>query len=414
MPMRPAAERILIACNVVWTVVLAMAAFLVVGVGGVVPVAFLVGYGMCLAYAGLYYRQVRQEEFQHLLLTAVEAEVPLGRALLEYCRDRPKGLRWQIDLAAILVFLLPGSYWVISRRRSFDRQIGLVGGKLQLGLPLPEALEEVPGVAAPETLAAVSIGQDTGRMAECLRGAAAGRLSTLWLEILSRVLYPLVLLVLVLLHGALARYIYSKVMADFAEMKQPVTGFSAGLFDYWGLIFGAAGVFLAVAITGLIVWACDYPIARWNFPPGSWLYRLNIRGRVLQMLAMLLQAGKPVPQALQLLAGSSYFTPAVQQKLLKACRQVEQGKPLADSLQGSGLLTAALAPLVQSAQRMQNLPWALGALGEAMIDRSVRRARQVSQVVCPILVLLIGVLAGAIAIGLLLPLIDTITSLSTW
>src|SRR5262249_7965048 len=136
----------------------------------------------------------RQDEVQQLLATTLAAQAPLPEALWAYLEDRPHGPLRELWVAFLLFFVLPGYYWIWYRRHSFDRKVALVAEMLEQGASLHHALRSTPGVASRETLLAVAVGQVTGQLAECLRAMSQARLAPLWLELLPRVLYPLLLL----------------------------------------------------------------------------------------------------------------------------------------------------------------------------------------------------------------------------
>src|SRR5262249_23075219 len=158
----------------------------------VLPVGIGLLYG-CVLYAYFHYRQGRQDEFLHLLTTAVESGAPLSPVLRAYLDDRPRG-PWREAWVALLLFpLLPGYYWLWYRERCYDQKVEAVVFLLEQGAPLSSALRAVPGVAARESVWGAALGEATGKLALCLRGSAQAKLATLWLEMLPRLLYPLLL-----------------------------------------------------------------------------------------------------------------------------------------------------------------------------------------------------------------------------
>jgi protein transport protein HofC len=71
-----------------------------------------------------------------------------------------------------------------------------------------------------------------------------------------------------------------------------------------------------------------------------------------------------------------------------------------------------MVALVQTAERLNNLPWALRELGELLSGSAVRMARRISIVVAPLLVLAVGALVACVAIGMFMPLIALLTRLA--
>src|SRR5207248_5371401 len=128
-----------------------------------------------MAYAYLRYRQVRQDELFQVVVTAVAARLPLGSAVRAYLQDRPGEGEWG-GWDAALLFLFPPGFWLWHQRHAFDRRAADLADLIDEGVPLPDALRAVRGVASREVRVAAAVGETTGRLAECLRRADRERL----------------------------------------------------------------------------------------------------------------------------------------------------------------------------------------------------------------------------------------------
>lgn len=378
--------------------------------------AFFYGW---IGFAFLHYRYVRQEELLHVLATAAEGNVPLAPALWAYLRDRPRDTWRQVIEAAILdvvlFAVLPGFFLLFPRDR-YDRKVYRVAAALEHGRPLYAALRVAPGVAARETLLAAAVGESTGQLGLCLRNAPRWRLAPLWLEAAPRLIYPLMLLVGVnVIFTFLMIFIIPKYQKIFADLHVALPESSELIFSVGQTVYSQPGLivlgtFAAVVLVSLPI---AFPAVRWHFPLIGGLYRMHTRGRVLRMLALLLDAGKPLPRALVVLAESGYFPPAVAWRIEWARLKVEQGEPLADSLHLAGLLPASMIPLLNAATRARNVSWALTELGDALGKRSVRTARRIVMAVFPITVFVCGVLVGFVAFGMFVPLVTLISEVGS-
>src|SRR5579864_7005283 len=83
---------------------------------GVLALVLLSAIYGWVVFAFFHYRYVRQEEFLHLLTTAAETEAPLAPALWAYVNDRPHSELREFWTAMLLLFVLPGYYWMWHRR----------------------------------------------------------------------------------------------------------------------------------------------------------------------------------------------------------------------------------------------------------------------------------------------------------
>jgi type IV pilus assembly protein PilC len=393
-----------------------VAGLVMTGFGQTLPllVFAMLGVGW-MFYAFLRYRQARQDELLQVLATAVEANLPLAPALRAYLRDRPREGEGHLWDALLLVLFFPGD-WLWLQRYSFDYRAEELADLLGAGVPLPDALREVRGIAPREVRVAAAVGESTGRLATCLRRADRERLAGAWLEIVPRLLYPLVLLLFIMgITTFLMTFIMPKlerIFSDFGEelpeVTQRLVTFWEGVAEYQGLISAATPLVLLLAA----VLIAD-PTARWHLPLFGRLYRWEIQGLVLRMLGNLLEVGRPVPESLTLLADSADLPDVARRCLLSARRAVERGEPLAEALRRAGLLPASMAPLVQAAGHAHTLPWALAELGDLLAGRAVRMARRASLVAFPVLVIAVGALVCFIILGMFVPLIQLLSRLSS-
>jgi type II secretory pathway component PulF len=371
-------------------------------------------YGWVL-FAFVSYRQGRQDELLQLLITAGEAKAPLAPALRAYVHDRPAGPLREFWVGALLFLLLPGYYWLWYRRHRYDRKLQDVARLLEMGHPLHSALRAVPGAAPRQLILAAAVGQATGQLALCLHNAAQPRLAALWFEFLPRLIYPLLLLFFV--KGILVFWmiflvpklvsIFKEFGAEPPDWTEHLIEFAHWLGEYWWVVLLAL-LALGIGVIGLIV----SPTFRFWFPFVGGYYRRTVQSAVLKMLAALLEAQTPVPQALTLLAHSGSFPPVVRKRLETVRDRVEQGEPLADSLRRGGLLPRTMVPLVQAAERVGNLPWALAELADTIALGVIRRLRRMSVVLAALLLIALGGLVAFMALGMFLPLVDLMSRLS--
>jgi type IV pilus assembly protein PilC len=366
-----------------------------------------------LVYAYRRYRQGRQEEVFELIATAVESNVPLAPAIRAYLLDRPREGRAAWD--AGLMLACPPGYVVWTQRRTFDDRVARLSGLLAAGAPLPAALRIVRGVAPREVTVAAEVGDTTGRLAVCLRRADRDRLAGAWLEVMPRILYPLILFLFIgLVTAFLTLAIVPKFKRIFDDFKEPLPPLSAWLFNTLDTIGDYVGVIILglMGIMGLVAVVVFSPTVRWHLPIVGRLFRWEAQGLVLRMLGTLFEVGRPAPEALGLLAGAPDLPGVVRRRLEKAQLCVARGQPLADALRSTGLMPATMAPLVIAAERTHALPFALSELGDLLAGKGVRLARRTSLVIAPVLVVAIGLLVGVIVVGLFSPLVELLTRMT--
>jgi type II secretory pathway component PulF len=277
------------------------------------------------------------------------------------------------------------------------------------------ALKATPGVAAPETILAAMVGQDTGRLALCLRKAGQNRVAAVWVEVVPRIVYPLLLtLCLIAVLCFWAVFLVPKmrrIFADFQVQLPERTQFLMEISNQTTIILIVVGqlVFLGLVLVALLYLSSRL---RWYLPLFASFYRRYARGRVLKMLAVFLDVGKPVPESLGVLASSGTFGPEVCRRLETATGRVQQGESLADSLHSAGLLPGSMTALVKTGERARNLPWVLAECGDTLAMRAVRLVQDFTAMMFPIFILLLGLLIGYVVVGMYLPLFEIISRLS--
>src|SRR5204862_8299845 len=137
----------------------------------------------------------------------------------------------------------------------------------------------------------------------CLRRADRERLAGAWLEVVPRLVYPLVLLVFV---GGITAFLMVIVMPrlrrifdDFGEPLPTVTvrliDVSSDVSDH--LAVAVLAIPAAMLLASVLIAS---PAVRWYVPLLGRLYRWEVQGLVLRMLGALVEVGRPAPEALGL------------------------------------------------------------------------------------------------------------------
>ena len=380
-----------------------------------VLLAFIAFYGIVL-YGFLHYRIVRQDELRDVLAVAADTKSPLADAVWAYVEDRPRGRFRRFCEGDFTNFLILGFYWTWHKQRRFDRRAADLASHLEAGIPLSQALWMTPGVASRETILAARVGESTGDLVGPLKHISQSRIGSTVVEILPRLAYPVFLLfVQIAIVTFLMTFIvprYEKILTDFRirlpELSQamfrigrPVARYGPYLVSL--VVFGAFWLAAMLAAS---------PSLRWQVPGIAAIERRFAQGRLLKMLGMLLSTGKTVPQSLALLTQEDYLGPPVKRKLEEAEGRIAAGEPLAEVLAAKRLMPANMVPLLHSAERARNLPWALEEAGDTLVRRTTRLLQRFSSTLGPIAVALMGVLIALTAMAFFLPLIAIMTELT--
>jgi type II secretory pathway component PulF len=132
---------------------------------------------------------------------------------------------------------------------------------------------------------------------------------------------------------------------------------------------------------------------------------------VLRSLSLMVEAGKPVSVALQILA-CHYPAFWVRRRLAHAESDVRHGIEWIQALWQNRIIESADADVLASAEAVGNLPWALSVLAEALERRMVIRFQIAIQTLFPLVILMLGIAVFILVAAYFLPLVNLIKSLS--
>ncbi len=311
----------------------------------------------------------QRQSLLRLIAVASEEKLPLAPLIDAWANDERGQQRWRLRRLADL---------------------------LRSGTPLPDAVEEVPGVLTDEDVLAIRFGAQSGTLTAAVRTALdaappdpASRTP--------RLRDPFVYAFAVLCVGALiVTFLQIKIVPEFVKILRefdldalPVLVWSVGLSrivaDYWWV-----GALAAIVVS----------LALSSARPGRFMRHAvfarlfgSLRelrsAEVLQKLSVATTAGRPISGALSTLA-RYHFEPSIRHKLLFVRNEVEQGADVWQSMGRVGLVTPPEATLLATADRVGNRTWVLGQLARSKKRRTLRRWERLSEMLFPAVVLLMG------------------------
>ncbi len=321
-------------------------------------------------------RATEQQALLWMLTVAAERDMPLIPALEAFAEER-------------------GGRRAIRARR--------VATLLAQGVALPDALDQAPGLLPPHALPLVRVGCQSGALAPALRQAASIRnLHTpVYLSLVGKVAYLWVLAVFGL---SMLVFIYWKIVpqfdrifadfhAKFPDMTQWVFACLRECLLFW---------YLPVLVLLAVLW---YTVSRyfgwiqWDLPGLARLARRNDTATILDSLALAAGQNRPLLEGIRSLA-ESYPKPSVRRRLRQAAGEVQSGGDWCDGLLRHGLLRQADYAILQAAQRVGNLPWALREMADSNRRRLAYRAQALTQMLFPPAVLVFGCVVMFVVVGI--------------
>jgi type II secretory pathway component PulF len=294
---------------------------------------------------------------------------------------------------------------------------------LDSGDALPEALAEVPGIVPQHALLAAQTGAESGRLAQALRDAAV-RHEARWrpesapaVALVGSVLYSGAIIVYALFVVSFLMYWivpkFKKIFEDFdTELPGPTIELIAAsdlMFEYFPAVL--LGMLAGAALLGFIAWATIRGWGEFRFNGiGGLLTRVDLPD-VLRNLSLVTAAGLPVERGLATIAREHQRT-NIRRRSAVALAECRAGRNPWQALAHAGLIRAAEADLLQSAQTSGNVPWALRELADAIDQRRWFRWAAAIEVLQPVAVALLGIIVLLICVGFFMPLVTLVNDLS--
>jgi type II secretory pathway component PulF len=355
-------------------------------IGATIWFASLVVLGMVLRQSQL----TRQRVHLALVAAAAEKQIPLAPCIEAFGREQG------------------GRFDLRARKLATD---------LRSGIPLGAAIARSPGVLPKAAELAARVGQECGRLgpalreeivsqseSSALRNATAGRLIYVYIVLLSAPLITTFAMIKIVPS-------YQKIYSDFDVTMPAITTFVLRLAAN-PIVRGLLGISSLLA-TGMLccgaLWYIGWPPVT---PPGLGRLLLRFdRGRILRALAFPAEQGRPLEPMIENLA-AKYPRRGTRRRLRQAAEQIAGGHDWIATFRAHGLVAQVDAGVLQAAQRVGNLPWALREMAESNERRLLYRLEVLLQVGSIIMIVLFGFLTLLFCLAFFLPLVKLIRMLS--
>jgi type II secretory pathway component PulF len=295
----------------------------------------------------------------------------------------------------------------------FRRRVLGLAHLLKAGLPLPDALERIPGVIPASAAVLARVGWEAGGLPAALQDAVEQREDRLtsWRSALIKLEYPLALLLFMqICNGFILYFIvprFEAIFRDFGVRLPSVTvsviRLSHAPAVYWGsLLFCVLDLFLLFFIP-----ASYFGWVEWRIPVLDRLFYRRHTAVIFRALATIIDAGRPLSNGFSSLA-RSYPRAWIRARLARVCHFTEKGESWITALQSQGLIRVTDAELLRSADRAGNLGWALKELANSGERRFAYRVQAFSQILFPIVVLMTGGVVFVFAVAYFSPIVQLI------
>lgn len=311
-------------------------------------------------------------------------------------------------------------------RRRMVRFIDYLAAEVESGASLYQTLEGT-GLVNNQALALIGLGERSGRLVDNLKVVALQQQKNRSFQsnIKSAMMYPLVVLTVAALVGVgVTVFIipkFAKVFSSLHVQLPLITRIMISIGDFintYGFIV-VPGVFLA--LVALIYFFFFFRFTKFIgqnlllYLPGSGrLVRQAEVARFGFIFGTLLNAGLPIVEALDALVESVSYAP-YKKFYQKLSTDIEEGKSLRRSFESMKtakiLLPATVKQLIIAGEQSGNLADTLVKVGAIYEVKMELTSKNISVVLEPILLLLVGLVVLAVAVAVILPIYSLVGSL---
>jgi general secretion pathway protein F len=289
------------------------------------------------------------------------------------------------------------------------------------GLPLSGALAKHPGRYPPLMIATVSASEQTGDLSLSLRRYAEHQQSVRALrdKVVGATIYPALLLGVGLLVVVFLLGVVVPKFAVLIESTRKELPWSSQLMMSWGRFvaghaweLGTGALVLAIVVVTTVRRVLrDGAKARWidALPFVGSTVRKFRHAQLYRTAGMLVRGGIAAPRALKL--SSSLLGDADAVRLAAALRMIQEGRSMSGALHDAGFADPVAGSMLAVAERTGALAEMLERIAlfnESSLQRSVELTSRLFE---PVLMIVIGLVIGAIVVLMYLPIFDLAASL---
>ena len=292
------------------------------------------------------------------------------------------------------------------------------------GRGLSDAMARQPRIFSDLYINMVKAGESSGSLVQVLRRMASHfeQFAEVQSKFKSALIYPVMVIFVGILIVAFFMFF---MMPRFTEIFM---GFNIQLPLPTRLLMGASGMFLKFWwLLGLFIVAVVILFKRFQssaagarkldewrmkMPVVGKVVKLNLFGQFTRTLGTLLQNGVPVLTALKI-TEQVMSNSLIKEAVAETRAAVTDGKTLAQPLARSKLFPQLMVDLVRIGEETGDVPGALNNLADTYEGELEISLRVMTQLIEPVLIILMAVVVGFLLLCILLPMFSLISHIST-
>jgi type IV pilus assembly protein PilC len=313
--------------------------------------------------------------------------------------------------------------WGKSQAGPFGSRIIDVARAIGRGEPLPDAIERHRNLVSPSDLLSIRVAVSTNTLPETLRACAARQTASLksdsWFGNATSSIVWLwsVVITAITIVSFLIVFIVPKFRSIFEHFGTELPGVTRAVIQLSEHIEVFAPILIPtiVCISIVVLWSCGQAyFVGWS---ETWLaWRLGFGRdceipRLLRRLHGAVLGQQPLPVALRPMV-LKHPQESIRSRLERVLGRVTAGMGIWPAMHDAGLLSARDVNLLEMAERVHNLDWALNALAESKEQSLSQRWQLFLAMIVPVSTILAGIVVLMICVAFFMPLIKLLHDLS--
>lgn len=287
---------------------------------------------------------------------------------------------------------------------------------LYQGHTFSASLEQQPQAFPMLFVATVKASEKTGDLPQALSRYVAYELQIgqLKKKIISASIYPILLMSV---GGLVILFLLGFVVPKFSRIYEGTGGelpFLSQVLLAWGVFLENHGTMMLMVTIALLISifvGFSQPAARkwlaqqlWKIPALGDRLRIYQLARFYRTLGMLLKGGTPILLALQSVSG--LLDSALQNSMKRASAAINEGLPISEALDKTGLTTPVALRMLAVGERGGNIGDMMERIASFYDDELSRWIDWFTRLFEPILMLMIGLVIGVVVLLLYMPIFE--------
>lgn len=335
-------------------------------------------------------------------------------------------LRQLVMFTRQMAMLLASGSGVVPALNALNRQIKDANQKallrrivadLEEGCPLADAFRKYPSIFDASYCAVVAAGEASAQLPQMFTKLAGmmSKRKAMRNKVVGSLIYPALLIVLcvsvvnILLFFVIPRFadMFDTLGVPLPSSTKFMMALSAGLCKWWPVPVGfvialvVGSVYLVKSRTGRQILS-DVQI---RVPVAGRLMSRLIQSEMLRILGMLIEAKVGVLDALDLARGVTS-----NRRYGALCNKVEEavtsGNSISSAMEATELIDPSICQAVRTGEESGSLGGAISYAADVLDEENAELVDVVTKLIEPMILIVMGVIVGAVAISLFTPLFD--------